>query len=189
VRYRTSQQHTARSNALPAIAATHREVQRAAGHRSNVTRSSALLAITATLRRPARCWPSQQRCNVQRVVVTAPQKCCKLQCVADQHRNNATSCNAPSHRCSVARKRRHPPLPQRRLSSTRPTFVGRPLDFRPTFVGRPSNFRRTSVGFSSDFRRTSVPLSSVERPTYVTAYVIADVTADVIVLPFCLHHC
>ncbi len=120
--------NTPRPSALPDIAATHREVQRAAGHRSNVVTSSALL---------------------------------------QQRRKNAASCNALGHRCSVARKRRRPPSPQRRLTSTRPTFVGHPLDFRPTFVRRLSNFRRTSVGFSSDFHRTSVPLSFVELPSDV----------------------
>jgi hypothetical protein len=102
-------------------------------------------------------------------------------------------------------------LSQRRLSSTRPTFVGRlldfrpifvgrPLDFRPTFVGRPSNFRRTSVGFSSDFRWTSVPLLSVELPFDVRPAILptslltssycrfACVITDVIVLSFCLRH-
>ncbi len=68
-RCQTSQQHTARFSALSAIVATLRgparcEVQRVAGHRSNVATFSALLAIAATLRRPARCWPSQQRCDI-----------------------------------------------------------------------------------------------------------------------------
>ncbi len=162
-----------RPSALPDIATTHREVQRAAGHHSNAARSSMLLAIAATLQRPA------------------PQERYKLQCVVGQRRNNAASCNTLGHRCSVARRHCRPPSPQQRLSSTRPTFVGRPLDFRPTFVGRPSNFRRTSVGFSSDFRWTSVQLSSVQLPSNVRPALLPTslLTSSYWRPASCLHHC
>jgi len=89
---------------LPDIAATRCEVQRTVGHRSNAAKSSALLAIAATLRRPTRCCSSvgrtlqaavrcrptpQQRCELQR---SRPllQRCKELQCtVAARHRRSS----------------------------------------------------------------------------------------------------
>jgi hypothetical protein len=147
-RCRTSQQHAARSRALPDIAATLQGPTRCRTLQQHAARSSALSAIAATLRGPMCCLPSQQRCDVQRVAAAAPKERYKLQCVDGQRRNNAASCNAPDHR----------------YSSTRPT-----LDFRRTSI------QLSSVQLPSDFRRTSVQLSSVELPSDVRPCVIVDV--------------
>jgi hypothetical protein len=66
---------------LPDIAATRCEVQCAVDHRSNAARSNALLAIVATLRRPARCCSSVGR-TLQATVRCrpTPQQRCELQC-------------------------------------------------------------------------------------------------------------
>jgi hypothetical protein len=87
-----------RPNALPEIATTCCEVQRAAGYRSNATRSTTLLAIAAALQRPARCCNSATR-TLQAVVRCWPTpqerswpslQCCEeLQCSATaRHRRS-----------------------------------------------------------------------------------------------------
>jgi hypothetical protein len=98
----------AKSNMLPAIAAVlcslarcqpsqqRYAVQRVASHRSSATQSNVLSAIAAALRGLAHCRPSHQRCEVQRIAVAVSQQHCKLQRVASQRRNNATSCSALS---------------------------------------------------------------------------------------------
>jgi len=51
--------------ALSDITATFRGLARYRTSQQHAARSSALSAIAATPRGPARCWPSQQRCDVQ----------------------------------------------------------------------------------------------------------------------------
>jgi hypothetical protein len=141
--------------ALSDIAATLRGPARCRTSQQHAARSSALSAITTTPRGPARCRPSQQRREVQRVVATVPEERYKLQCVAGQRRNNAASCNAPGHRCSVARS----------------CSVAPP----PAIAATMAEIYTSDVGLSSDLCRTSVQLSSVELPSDVRPCVIADV--------------
>ncbi|CAK9881123.1 unnamed protein product [Sphagnum jensenii] len=82
-----------------------------------------------------------------------PKKRCKLQCVAGQRRNNAASCNAPGHRCSVARSCNVVPSPT--ITVTAAELY--------TF-----DVRLSSVELSSDVRPTSLLTSS----SYVPADVI-----------------
>ncbi len=176
----------------------------AVGHRSNAPRPSAQPNIATTPRGLAYCWPSQQRCDIQRVAVAAPEERYKLQCIVGQRRNHAASCNAPGHHCNVARSCSVAPLPAIAAAATElytsdvglssdlhRTSVERPSNFRPsnsrpTFVRHPSNFRPTSgpaslLTSSSCVRPASLLTSSYCRPTYV----VVDVTACVIVLTSC----
>ncbi len=134
-----------------------------------------MLAIAATLRRP-----------------TTPEERCKLQCVDGQRRNNAASCNAPGHRCSVARSCSvaSPPAIAAAAVELYTSDVGLSSDFRQTFVRRPSNFRPSNFR-PSNFHPTSGPASLLTSSSCVPAdviiirpaYVIVDVTACVGVLP------
>jgi len=119
----------------------------AIGHRSNALRPSTLLAIATTLRGPARFWPSQQRCEVERVATVALEKRCKLQCVASQRRNNVASYNALGHRCSVARS-----------CSVVPSLA---------IAAAATELYTFNVGLSSNFRSTSRPASLLMSSSYV----------------------
>ncbi len=171
---------------LSDIAATLRGPACCRTSQQHAARSSALSAIAATSRGPARCWPSQQRCDVQRVAAAAPEERCKLQCVDGQRRNNVASCNALGHRCSVARSC-SVALPPAIAAAAAELYMS---DFRRTSIQlssiqlpsdfRPSNFRPTSGPASLLTSSSCVPADVIVlRP----AYVIADVTACVIVLP------
>jgi hypothetical protein len=111
--------NTPRRSVLLDIAATRCDVQRATGHCSNATRSSALLAIAAALlaiaaalQRPAHCCNNATR-TLQAAVRCrpAPQQCCKL-----QH-----SWPTPQQRCELQHSW---PAPQQRykLQRSRPSL-------------------------------------------------------------------
>jgi hypothetical protein len=161
------------------------EVQRVAGHRSNVATFSALLAIAATLRRPARCWPSQQRCDVQRIAghrsnVTTSSA---LLAIAATLRHLARCCNSAARtlqavvRCRPTSQQRYElqrsrPSLQRCEEASLPAIAAAAaelytFDFRRTSVGFSSYFCRTSVQLPSDIRWIFVRLSSDVRPIFV----------------------
>jgi hypothetical protein len=153
------------------------EAQRAAGHCSN------------TLRGPARYRPSQQRREVQ-CVASHRSNVATSSALLQQCRKNATSCSALTANAAITLRAATFPTIATALHVRRWTFVGRPSNFRPsnsrpTFVERPSNFR------PSNFRPTSGPASLLTSSSCVPAdvivrhpaYVIANVTGCVIVLP------
>jgi len=95
----------------------------------------------------------------------------KLQCVAGQRRNNAASCNAPGHRCSVVRS-----------CSVAPS---------PAIAATAAKLYTSDVGLSSDIRPTFVRRTSMQRPACIIVDVIvlhlACVTANIIVTrPACV---
>ncbi len=147
-------------SALPDIAATRCEVQRAVSHRNNAARSSALLAIAATLRHPARCCNSAGR-TLQAAVHCQPtsQQRCELQ------RSRPSLQRCEELQCSAAARHRR--------SGNWALHVRRPSNFRPSNF-RPSNFR------PSNFRPTSGPASLLTSSSCVPA--------GVIVLPSCIMH-
>jgi hypothetical protein len=188
------------STALLAIAATLRGPARCCS------------SVARTLQVAARCrLAPQQRCELQHSRPSL-QRCEELQCsTAARHRRSGgwalhVRRKSDFHRTSTGLQPNFRRMYVDELSSVELSST----DFRPTFVKRtstnfrPLNFRpQTSVQLSSDFRpRTFVRLTSVHRlpsvelpstdfrpRTFVrqtsvlrTAYVIADVTASVLIL-------
>ncbi len=104
------------------------KLQHAAGHRSSVARSNALPQQLQVVAAAPCCWPSQQRCEVQRIAAIVPQERCKLQRVAGQCRSNVASCSVASRRAiAVAAAKLY-------MSDFRPKSVGFLFDVRWTFV-------------------------------------------------------
>lgn len=142
-------------------------------HHNNLARSSAL---------PAGHCNNAARSNVLQAIAAA---------LLQQRHNNAGSCSAPGHHCSVVRSCSV-------LSSPAIAAVAVELytfDFRPTFIGRSFDFRPTSIRFPSDVCPTFVRRLSDFRPR-PSVLSLAYVTTDIIVLPTslltsssCLRHC
>ncbi len=137
--------------------------------------------------------PQQQRRSVAATQVKAAPQCWRSACynsaiatwvvaalprrVLQQRRNNVANCNAPGHRCSIARS----------------CSVASLLAIAAAAVELyTSDFCRTSIGFSSDVRPTFLRPTFVQRPACIIINVIvlrpACITVDGIALRPCWRH-